>query len=173
MVLLLLAVLLFPAVFAACGGDDDGDESEPGSPDNGGQEGTALPSAYLRYEPGGFFELVPGTHCWDGDCVDMAGPLTQVDPLQLFVGEALAFSFEAGIPDDVTVSWFAAPAAAPAPEGGVRVWAGVAGERPLFTGTTAPTRTGRYVVVLDANWDGQGDISYAAFVDVTPPNTGS
>lgn len=153
----------------ACGDGGDGDDAEPEQVSNGGQEGTALPSAFLRYDPGGFFELYPGTYCWESDCVDMAGPLTQAEPLQLFQGEALAFSFEAGIPDSFTVSWFQVPDPVPPANDEVRTWDGLAGERPELTGTTAPTRLGRYVIVLDASWNGRGDISYAAFVEVTPP----
>lgn len=162
---MLLALIALPAFLLACGDDDDNSAD-----DDGGVANSAPPSAFIRYEPGDAVELVPGTRCWDGTCVDMAGPLTQVVPLQLYAGEPLAFSFEAGIPDEFTVSWTPAPATAPAPEGDVRVWAGLFTGESSHTGSTVPTQVGQYIVTVFAVWQGKGDVSYGLLAEVTPPN---
>ncbi|MCK9518962.1 MAG: hypothetical protein M0R74_08070 [Dehalococcoidia bacterium] len=158
-----------PVLLVACGSNDNDDEP-PG--DDGSPRTAVLPSAFIRYEPGDAIELMPGTHCWDSNCVDMAGPLTQVEPLELYAGEPIAFSFEAGIPGDFVVNWTSAPPTAPAPEGGVRVWAGLNIADTAHVGTTVPSRTGRYVITVFAQWPGQGDILYALYVDIAPPPGG-
>lgn len=151
------------ATFAACG--DDGSETTDG--ESSVASSSVPPSAFIRFGAGEAVELAPGTRCWEGHCVDMAGPLTQVEPLDLYAGEPVAFSFEAGIPAEFTVTWTKAPATAPAPEGNVRVWAGVFTGDAHHTGPTVPGATGTYIITLFAKWEGKGDISYGLYANVT------
>lgn len=164
----ILALLLAVLAFAACGGEDDTGATaipDDGLPDGSGQD---VPSAYVRDTAGAAEPLFAGTGCWNGKCVDMAGPLTNVDPLPMTTGQTLAFSFEAGVPDTFTVTWFLAPSPEPAPEGGLRAWAGLGGAGDA-TGTTAPAAPGRYVMVLFAKWAGKGDMTYGLYANVATP----
>ncbi|MGE5595012.1 MAG: hypothetical protein ACM3S1_03130 [Hyphomicrobiales bacterium] len=160
--MLAIVVLGLPAL-TACGGGDDDDAQATATGDDGD-----APAVYLRNSSGDAEPLVAGTGCWSGKCIDMAGPLTNVDPVPLHPGERVAFSFEAGVPDNFTVTWIEAPATAPAPEGDVRVWGGLAPGAGGFSGTTAPSGPGKYIVVVFAQWEGQGDMSYGLYVDVEP-----
>lgn len=164
----MIALLLAALVLAACGGDDD--DTATAVPDDGQVDGSgqAVPSAYVRDTRGAAEPMLAGTGCWNGKCVDMAGPVTNVVPLPMTTGQVLAFSFEAGIPDTFTVTWFVAPTPEPAPEGDLRVWAGLGGSGDA-TGATAPREPGRYVMVLFAKWASKGDMVYSLYAEVANP----
>jgi hypothetical protein len=157
------------ATGAACGGDDDSATEGESSV----AAASVLPSAFIRFGTGEAVELAPGTRCWQGRCIDMAGPMTQVEPLPLYAGEPVAFSFEAGIPTEFTVSWTKAPATAPAPEGDVRVWAGLFTGDAHHSGPTVPDATGAYIITLFAKWEDKGDITYGLYANVTEGPEGS
>ncbi|MCC7365448.1 MAG: hypothetical protein IT303_13865 [Dehalococcoidia bacterium] len=97
----------------------------------------------------------------------MAGPLTNLEPVPLKQGEAIAVSFEAGFPDEWTLTWVPAPAQAPAPEEGVRAWVAIEIPGNPPTGTTIPSTPGRYVMIIFARWDGEGDIAYGIYAEVS------
>lgn len=156
-----VVVLLAAGVFLVARGGGGGGGSNSPTPQPPG-----LPNAYLRTADGQFVRAVPGTNCWNKQCVDMAGPMTNVEPVPLPPGAAVAVTFEQGAPTEWSLTWVPAPAEAPAPEGGVRAWVALEVPADALTGTQAPARPGRYLALIFARWDGFGDISYGLYVEV-------
>ncbi|MBI5946634.1 MAG: hypothetical protein HY875_00665 [Chloroflexi bacterium] len=151
--------------------------------DGGGALSTATATPYTADTPGSGPTLAPvpgafataggktvrggeGTRCWGTMCVDMVGPITNVDPLVVKAGEAVALDFEGGTPTTVSLTWMAVtgPPPAPGPQG--RVWMRELSSTPGGTTREAPSAPGDYVLTVFATWKGRGDILFGFYVRV-------
>jgi hypothetical protein len=107
-----------------------------------------------------------GTRCWEGGCIDYAGPVTNASPIPAAPGSPFEIEFEEGTPDEVTLSWYVAPDTVPPASNGVIGWSVDPGTATPLDGETIPDGPGRYLLAAFARWDGKGDIVYGWYIEV-------
>jgi hypothetical protein len=152
-----------------------GAESSPGSTTATASQG-ASPRPQPEYEDplGATLQIAGaaplqggiGTYCWDGFCCDLAGPVTNVDPIPMAPGASFELQFAHGDPDEVQLTWFAAPESVPQPQNGFLAWSinPTTGEQ--LDGFEAVPEPGVYILSVFALWEGVGDVSYGWYVEV-------
>jgi hypothetical protein len=170
--LLLLPIVLFIA--AACGGDSDSKpqestEAPKGAAATATRDPARVPVATLRASSGREVRGGTGTRCWARVCAESSGPVTNSVPLQVGVDERLTLSFDAGQPSSLASAWVPAAAQAPSTVSDGSVWPGI---KPELTkqdaGPIVPEAgTGRFIYVVQAVWDGRGDVTYGFYVERT------
>jgi hypothetical protein len=153
---------------AACGGGSPGfggTSPPPASPTGGAPLFEPAPGAALSARagrvPGGI-----GTHCWDGFCRDMTGPVTGAALFEMAPSEPFALDFEEPDPDEVVLSWYAAPTLAPPPSGGEIAWSIDPRLATRAGAAAAPAEPGLYILAVFARWGGKGDVSYGWYIEV-------
>lgn len=124
------------------------------------------PFAVLRTADGIAVHGGLGTYCWrsgqQGLCVDMIGPITNVDPIRLAVGELYTLDFETVQPTSIEQSWIDVAGATGQPMGGERAWT----DPRMQHLDGPPTTPGRYILSLFTRWDGYGDVSYGFYIEL-------
>ncbi len=127
---------------------------------------TAPPFAVLTTSTGTAVQGGIGTHCWfDGQrgvCVDMIGPITNVDPIRLAVGELYTLDFETLQPTSIEQTWIAVGGVTDQVIAGERAWT----EPRIQHLDGPPTTPGRYILSLFTRWDGYGDVSYGFYIEL-------
>lgn len=81
-------------------------------------------------------------------------------------GRPFTLSFAAGDPDEVALSWYAAPAPMPAVANGQRSWSIDPRSASPAATLEMPAAPGQYILSVFARWDGLGDVSYGWLIDV-------
>jgi hypothetical protein len=147
---------------------DDSDATPDGAP-RGGPAIVAPPSATLGFPDGRQLAGGAGTRCWARMCVDMVGPISNADAFAMNASDSLELSFEAGAPASTSSAWIRVDAqTSELTPSGERLWTSfpalvtpdVPGEPAVELGP------GQYVYVVQAFFDGQGDVMYAFYLDV-------
>ena len=153
-----------------------GAESAPGGSErksaaaSGGPPGVDPPGARL-IAGGVATEGGIGTRCWGDSCVDMVGPVTNIDPIALDANGSFTIELDQGTADELSVTMYDVDGATPAVLAGELAW-------PLDPGTAAPVggasgspntipaEPGLYVLSVFANWQGKGDVTYGWYIEV-------
>ena len=167
------AVLLLLPLAVACSPRDGGDAlstetTEPSPPAEAPRQGPTLapvPGAFAT-AGGKTVRGGDGSRCWGTMCVDMVGPITNVEPLVVKPRETVPLDFEGGTPTTVSLTWMpvAGPPPTPGPQG--RVWMGGLSLSSAGTTREAPSAPGDYVLNVFAMWQGRGDISFGFYIRV-------
>ncbi|HEX6032453.1 MAG TPA: hypothetical protein VFY90_13555 [Tepidiformaceae bacterium] len=168
-----LSVTFWPSAKA----DDDGsgDVSQPGRDETpvssppGAPVITEPPRATLRLADGRELVAGAGTRCWEGMCVDMVGPISNPDAFAMNAGDSLALSFEAGLPSSTSSAWIRVDGQrSELTSSGERLWTSFpALVTPDVQGAPAvELEPGQYIYVVQAFFDGEGDVMYAFYLDV-------
>lgn len=180
-VLLAIAGLFGVAVAAGLGGEgDSADVPATETPPPGAQQGGRAPeiddgpSATLHSD-GRSVTVPAGTRCWGSGgsyaCVDMVGPISNSDPFVVERGASFTIEFEAGPPGETTVQWIPIGDAEPMDVDGVdeAVWmiapTGDAEHRDPGV-ENIDVEPGEYLYTVFAVYPGQGDVSYAFYLEV-------
>ena len=168
-----LAVTSILALTIAC---SDGGEitpgqggAEPQTISSSGRPATVAPApdAWLLTSSGQQSAGGVGSRCWDGACLEYAGPVTNAQPIVLTAAQSFNLNFEAGAPLQTSSAWVRVEDGSPASNADGIVW-----QRLLYQlskdepGQPAPQlEPGSYVYVVHGIWQGRGDIVYAFLVD--------
>lgn len=129
----------------------------------------APPGATLRTADGREVVAGIGTRCWANVCLDYVAPISNATPFALPPEGRFEVQFAAGPPTNVAEAWIpltAAQTLQPGPDG--LAWPGLGPPPPTtpYDKDRLPTPPGRYLWVVQAFWQGRGDISYAFYVAV-------
>ncbi|MDZ7726727.1 MAG: hypothetical protein U5Q44_00235 [Dehalococcoidia bacterium] len=142
--------------------------TDSATPDSGSL-GTPEPVPGLFWGiPGGpSGPTVAGTRCWGRQCIDMIGPLTPAEPATVPAATELQLQFEGGEPDSAQHAWIRAVGLEPeATEEGL-AWPNAQPGDGLTRGpVTTPAEPGEYILVVFAQWDGRGDVSFGGYFNV-------
>lgn len=103
-------------------------------------------------------------------CVDMVGPISNPEPFVVERGAGFTIEFEAGPPGETSVHWIPLGDAEPMKvEGDRAAWmiapSGDA-ERRNPDVASVDVEPGRYLYTVFALYPGQGDVSYAFYLEV-------
>lgn len=134
---------------------------------SGGSGSPEAPSLFLRLPGGDMADAGVGSGCWKGRCLSISGPVTGAEAVALPPSASLALSFEAGLPSRMSADWYQAPEAPAADASGNLIWPVPSGPA-VLQGTRAPAAAGRYLFLVQAHWEGQGDLAYGFYVEVIP-----
>jgi hypothetical protein len=126
-----------------------------------------VPGATLVTADGARVEAGTASYCWAGVCADSQSIVTNVEPVALSRNDGFSISFEAGTPDATTSAWVEAAGAQSAVSPAGRSWSGlmVKLERDEPGAPLPELSAGRYVLVVQAFWEGRGDVTYGFYVE--------
>jgi hypothetical protein len=93
--------------------------------------------------------------------------VTNSKPLEMQVDERLSLNFEAGPPSSLSAAWLPVASEAPASGPDGSVWPAMKLElTKQDVGPIVPeVGTGRFLYVVQAVWEGRGDVVYGFYLD--------